>query len=95
MHRRIGADLLPLDTELEKIIKNLKKERVAAEASIMADEREANQNVLVVAVDRPQQRQRTMEDFWRLIIRDEYSAIRQPAIKANNFELKLALIIMV
>ena len=36
-----------------------------------------------------------MEDFWRPIIRDEYSAVRQPAIEANNFELKLALITMV
>ena len=36
-----------------------------------------------------------MEDFWRLIIRDEYSAIRQPPIEANNFELEPALITMV
>ena len=36
-----------------------------------------------------------MEDFWRPIIRDEYSTARQPAIEANSFELKLALIIMV
>ena len=36
-----------------------------------------------------------MEDFWRPVIRDEYFAMRQPAIKANNFELKPALIIMV
>ena len=36
-----------------------------------------------------------MEDFWRLVIQDEYSAVRQSAIEANNFELKLALIIMV
>ena len=36
-----------------------------------------------------------MEDFWRLVIQDEYSAMRQPAIEANNFELKPALIIMV
>ena len=36
-----------------------------------------------------------MEDFWRPVIQDEYSAVRQPAIKANNFELKLALITMV
>ena len=36
-----------------------------------------------------------MEDFWRLVIQDEYSAVRQPAIKANNFELKPALITMV
>ena len=39
--------------------------------------------------------QDTMEDFWRPVIQEEYSAVRQPAIKANNFELKLALITMV
>ena len=37
----------------------------------------------------------TMEDFWRPIIQDEYSAIRQPTVDANNFELKPALITMV
>ena len=36
-----------------------------------------------------------MEDFWRPVIRYEYSAVRQPAIEANNFELKPALITMV
>ena len=36
-----------------------------------------------------------MEDFWRLVIQDEYSVVRQPTIEANNFELKLALITMV
>ena len=40
-------------------------------------------------------RPNTMEDFWRLIIQEEYSAVRQPAIEANNFELKPALITMV
>ena len=30
----------------------------------------------------------TMEDFWRPIIQDEYSAIRQPTVDAYNFELK-------
>ena len=44
--------------------------------------------------ERPQ-RQMTMEDFWRPIIQDEYSAVRQPAIEGNNFELKPALITMV
>ena len=33
-----------------------------------------------------------MEDFWRPIIQDEYFVVRQPAIEANNFELKPALI---
>ena len=36
-----------------------------------------------------------MEDFWRLVIRDDYSVVRQLAIEANNFELKLVLITMV
>ena len=36
-----------------------------------------------------------MEDFWRPSIQDEYYAVRQPAIEANNFELKPALITMV
>ena len=36
-----------------------------------------------------------MEDFWKPVIRDDYSTVRQPAIEANNFELKLALITMV
>ena len=35
-----------------------------------------------------------MEDFWRSTIQDEYSVVRQLAIEANNFVLKLALIIM-
>ena len=36
-----------------------------------------------------------MEDFWRPVIQDEYSSMRQLAIEANNFELKPALITMV
>ena len=72
MHRRTGDDLLPLDTELEKTTRNLKKERAAVEASVMAEQRKINQNVLVDATDRPQQRQRTMEDFCRPIIKEDY-----------------------
>ena len=36
-----------------------------------------------------------MEDLWRPVIRDEHSTMRQPAIEANNFELKPTLITMV
>ena len=36
--------------------------------------------------------QDTMEDFWRPVIQAEYSTVKQPAVEANNFELKLALI---
>ena len=60
----------------------------------MAEQRGTHQNIPVVAIERPQ-RQSAMEDFWRPIIRDEYSVVRQPTIEANNFELKPALITMV
>ena len=37
MHRRTGADLLPLDTKLEKTLRNLKKEKAIAKASSMVE----------------------------------------------------------
>ena len=36
-----------------------------------------------------------MEEFWRPIIQEEYSVVRQPAIEAKNFELTPSLITMV
>ena len=39
--------------------------------------------------------QDTIKDFWRPVIQEEYSTVRQPAIEANNFELKPVLITMV
>ena len=45
-------------------------------------------------VEVPQERD-TMEDFWKSFIQDKYLAVRQPAIDADNFELKPALITMV
>ena len=36
-----------------------------------------------------------MEEFWRPIIQEEYSTMRQPHIDANNFNLNPALITMV
>ena len=41
------------------------------------------------------QEQDTMEDLWKSFIQDKYLAVGQPAIDANDFELKLALITMV
>ena len=41
------------------------------------------------------QRPNSMEDFWRPIIQEEYSVVRQPTIEANNLELKPTLITMV
>ena len=41
------------------------------------------------------QEQDTMEDLWKSFIQDKCVAVRQPAIDANDFELKPALITMV
>ena len=60
----------------------------------MADERHDQTEEQRTAARRPPITD-TMEDFWRPIIQEEYSAIRQPTVDANNFELKPALITMV
>ena len=65
MHGRPEVELLPLDTELERTLRNLKKVRIVEEL-VMAEQRKTHQNIPIVAVERPQ-RQRTMEDFWRPI----------------------------
>ena len=93
MHRKQNTDLIPADTEFEKTLRSLRKIK-KAENSTMEDERQEQNDEHREAVRRPPITD-TMEDFWRPIIQDEYSAIRQPAIEANNFELKPALITMV
>ena len=47
MHRRLEAELLPLDIELESTLRNLKKVRVA-KTTIMAEREETNQNIPAV-----------------------------------------------
>ena len=85
--------MFPLDTELERTLRNLRKVK-SAETTIIAEERMGQTVEQETSTKRPPM-QDTMEDFWRLVIQEEYSAVRQPAIKANNFELKPALITMV
>ena len=55
MHKRPEAELLPLDIEIEKTLENLKKVR-AIEAATMEKHKEGNQNIPIVATNRPQQR---------------------------------------
>ena len=93
MHRKQNTDLIPADTELERTLRSLRKTK-RAENSAMAEERQDQTEGQRTAARRLPITD-TMEDFWRPIIQDEYSAIRQPTIDANNFELKPALITMV
>ena len=94
MLRKQGAELLPQDTEIERTLRGLRKVK-SAEIADMADERLTGAVHQEFAAEEVPQERDTMEDFWRPVIQDEYSAVRQPAIDANNFELKPALITMV
>ena len=93
MHRKQGDELLPLDIKIERTLRGLRKVK-SAEIAEMADERLTGAVNQDFAAEVPQELD-TMEDFWRPVIQDEYSAVRQPVIDANNFELKPALITMV
>ena len=94
MHRKSEAELLPLYTEIERTLKNLRKATSTGDRS-MDNQIERLQTIPEEEeVERPQ-RPNTMEEFWRSIIQEEYSAVRQPPIEANNFELKPTLITMV
>ena len=94
MHRKLEAGLFPLDIELERTLRNMKKGK-SVESTNMTEQRIILQPIPEEAVTERPQRQMTMEVFWMLVIQDEYFAVRQPAIEANNFELKPALITMV
>ena len=94
MHRKPKDDMLPLDIEIKRTLRNLRKV-TSAESTSMANQREILQPVPQEVEIERHQRQMTKEDFWRLVIQDEYSTVRQPTIEANNFELQPALITMV
>ena len=91
MHRKLEANLLPLDIEIERTLRNLRK-NTSVESKSMANQRERLQPIQEEAETERPERKMTMEDFWRPSIQDECSAVRQPAIEANNFELKPSLI---
>ena len=93
IHRKPDSDLFPADTELERTFRSLRKTK-RAENATMADEKHDPTEEQRTTARRPPITD-IMEDFWRSIIQEEYSAIRQPNVDANNFELKPALITMV
>ena len=74
MHRKQESDLLPADTELERTLRSLRKTK-RIERATMEDERNDQTIEQRTTAGRPHL-QDTMEDFWRPIIQEEYSAIR-------------------
>ena len=93
MHRKQDSDLLPVDTELERTLRSLRKTK-RVENAAMEDGRHDQIEEQRTVARRPPMAD-TMEDLWRPIIQEEYSAIRKPTVDANNFELKPTLITMV
>ena len=51
----------------------------SAESTSMENQRERLQPIPKEAETDIPQRKMTMEDFWTLVIQDEYSVVRQPA----------------
>ena len=78
---------------MERTLRSLRKTK-GAENAAMADERHDQTEEQRTAARRPPITD-AIEDFWRPIIQEEYSAIRHPTVDANNFELKPAFISMV
>ena len=74
MHMKQDSDLLPEDTELERTLISLRKTKRAKSAA-MADERHDQTEDQRTTARRPPITD-IMEDFWRPIIQEEYSAIR-------------------
>ena len=85
--------MLPLDTEIEKTLKNMRK-ATSGKYKSMTNQKERLQTIPEEEETERPQRPNIMEEFWRPI-QDEYLAVRQPPIEANSFELKPALITMV
>ena len=69
MHRKQGAELFPLDTEIERTLRGLRKVK-SAEIAEMAYERLTGAVNQEFVAEVPQERD-TMEDFWRPVIQDE------------------------
>ena len=66
MHRKPGAELLPLDTKIDRTLRGIRKVK-SAEVAEMADERLTQKVNQEFAAEIPQERD-TMEDFWRPVI---------------------------
>ena len=75
MHRKLEADLLPLDIEIEITLRNMRKV-TSVESTSMENQRERLQPIPEESETEGPQMQMTMEDFWRPVIQDEYSTVR-------------------
>ena len=89
--------MIPLDLELEKTVREKKKQTVISKYSpskIEARDLE-NDPPRQQVLQNPQNGQRTMRDFVRPNVQGDQTLIVRLAVEANNFEIKLAMIQMI
>ena len=77
MHKKSEAGLLPLDTEIERTLKILRK-ATSAEYRSMANQIERLQTIPEEEEAERPQRPNIMEEFWRPIIQEEYCCETTP-----------------
>ena len=94
MTRTGHSNLLPLDPEIERTIRRLQQERnMAAEdpndINLGLDMATEGQHEAIRPVHRP------LNDYITPSVADAASSIRRPPVRANNFEIKPAMIQMI
>ena len=95
MHRKKKeAELLSLDLEIKRTLTRLRNLKITKQEG-MAEQEDMGDNTQEVTPNRPNVRQRIMENLWRPMIKEDYFAMGEHVVDANNFELKPALITMV
>ena len=95
MHRKKKeAELLSLDIEIERTLTRLRRLKITEQEG-MAEQEDMGDNTQEATPNKTNARQRTMENLWRPVIREDYSTVGALVVDANNFELKPALITMV
>ena len=67
------AELLSLDLEIEKTLIKLRKLKNTKQEGVVKQE-DMEDNTQEATLNRTNARQRTMEDLWRPVIREDYSA---------------------
>ena len=92
-----GLELIPLDLELEKTVREKKKQTIISQQSPskmdLGDD--ARNDPPRQAIQNPQNGQRTMRDFVSPNVQGDQTLIIRPAVVANNFEINLAMIQMI
>ena len=92
-----GLELIPLDLEQEKIVREKKKQTVILKHSPSKMEARDLENdpLRQPVLQNPQNGHRTMRDFVSPNVQGDQTPIVRPAVAANNFEIKPAMIQMI